>query len=48
MRGYAVLTAFNVIKEREIHFRVSGVELPGAHADEVRQHLNGGSKRIAR
>ena len=30
VRGYAVLTAFNEIKEKEIHFRVSGVELPGS------------------
>lgn len=53
MRGYAVLTAFNQIKEKEIHFRVSGVELPGAHADDVRSHLTSSksminNKKIAR
>jgi hypothetical protein len=53
VRGYAVLTAFNQIKDKEIHFRVSGVELPGAHADEVRSHLtsgqaDGNKKKLAR
>jgi hypothetical protein len=35
VRGYAVLTAFNELREKTLQLRVRGVEMPGNYVDEI-------------
>ena len=39
VRGYAVLTAFNELKEKDLQMKVRGVEVPAGYGDEVKKTL---------
>ena len=39
VRGYAVLTAFNELKEKALHLKVHGVEIPGTYTNDIEKVL---------